>query len=96
MNNDQARFKQMEKILTAVLVFAAVLFVVYLFAAGSGTIWLKALTAIITILICGLTIAYLYMTKLLLRPRTLWMTTAAAALIICLIFSLLLRFPSPL
>ena len=96
MNSEAKRFKQTEKMITAVLIAAAVLFIIYLIAAGCGVIWLKIITAIITILLCGLCLIYLKWTKLLLRPRTLWMTTAAAALIICLLFSLALNFPSKL
>ncbi len=96
MTKDAKRFKQMETIMTAVLIAATVLFIIYLIAAGNGIIWLKAVMAIITILICGLCLAYLYMTKLLLRPKTMWMTLAAGAIIVCLLFSLILNFPAKL
>ncbi|MBQ8909893.1 MAG: hypothetical protein IJY91_02490 [Oscillospiraceae bacterium] len=96
MTKDAKRFKQMETIMTAVLIAATVLFIIYLIAAGNGIIWLKAVTAIITILVCGLCLAYLYVTKLLLRPKTMWMTLAAGAIIICLLFSLILNFPAKL
>lgn len=96
MNNNKNRYRIMEKYMTAALIFAALLFIVYLIAAGCGIIWLKALTAIIAFLVSGLCLVYLYMTKLLVGPRTLWMTAAAGAVIICLLFSLVLGFPSPL
>ncbi len=96
MNREAKRFKQTERMITAVLIAAAILFVIYLIAAGCGVIWLKTVTAIITILICGLCLTYLYFTKLLWRPKTLWMTMAAAAILICLLFSLALNFPSKL
>jgi len=96
MTNDARRFKQMEPVMTAVLVAATVFFIIYLIAAGIGVIWLKVLTAIITVLICGLCLVYLYFTKLLTRPKALWMTTAAGAILICLLFSLILNFPSKL
>ena len=96
MTNEAKRFKQMERVFTAVLIAAAILFIIYLIAAGNGIIWLKVLMSIITILVCGLCLAYLYMTKLLLRPKTMWMTTAAGAILICLLFSLILNFPAKL
>lgn len=96
MENTKNRYKEMEKYMTVALVSAAVLFMIYLFSAGFGIIWLKVLTAIIAILDCGLCLAYLYLTKLLLAPRSLWMTAAAGSVIICLLFSLILGFPSPL
>ena len=96
MTRDAKRFQTMEKMMTRILIFAAILFFIYLISAGSGVIWLKVVTAIFTILICGLCLFYLYMTKLLTRPKTLWMTLAAACIIICLVFSLALNFPSKL
>ena len=96
MKNDAKRFKQMENMMTAVLIAATVFFFIYLIAAGTGIIWLKVLMAIITILICGLCLAFLYITKLLTRPKTLWMTLAAGSLIVCLLMSLILNFPAKL
>lgn len=96
MGNEIKRFKKTETMMTAVLIAATVFFIIYLIAAGNGLIWLKTLMAIITIFICGLCLAYLYLTKLLLRPKTMWMTTAAGAILICLLFSLILNFPSKL
>ena len=96
MENMKNRYKEMEKYMTVVLLGAALLFIIYLVAAGFGIIWLKVLTAIIAILICGLCLAYLYLTKLLLATRSLWMTAAAGSIVICLLFSLILGFPSPL
>lgn len=96
MSNDAYRFKQMEKMMSVIIIAATILFIIYLVAAGSGVVWLKVTMAIITIIICCLCLAYLYITKLLTRPRTLWMTTAAGALLISLLFSLILNFPSKL
>ena len=91
-----SRYKITEKLISAILIAAALIFIVFLIAAGNGIIWLKVLTAIITISVCGLCLAYLYITKLLLAPRSFWMTVAAGSLLICLLFSLILGFPSPL
>ena len=96
MENNKNRYKEMEKYMTLALSGSGVLFVIFLIAAGFGIIWLKVLTAIIAILVCGLCLAYLYMTKLLLAPRSLWMSMAAGSIIICLLFSWILGFPSPL
>lgn len=96
MENAKNRYKIAEKYMTSALITSVLLFVLYLIAAGCGIIWLKVLTAIIAILVCSLCLAYLYVTKLLLAPRSLWMMVAAASVIICLLFSLILGFPSPL
>lgn len=88
-------YQQMQWYLTYALIAAAGMFALYLVFAGFGIIWLKVVTAILAILISFACLAYLYLTKELLRPRSLWMTTAAGALIVCLLFSLILNFPSP-
>lgn len=96
MENNKNRYKELEKYMTIILIALAVLFVVYLIAAGAGIIWLKALTAIIDILVGLLCLAYLYVTKLIFAPRSLWMTFAAGSVVICTLFSLILNFPSVL
>ena len=96
MENTKNRYREMEKYMTIALLSAAFLFIIYLIAAGFGIIWLKVITAIIAILICLLCLVYLYFTKLLLAPRSIWMTAAAGSVVLCLLFSLILGFPSPL
>lgn len=96
MENEKLRFQEAEKLITYILIGCAALFIIFLFAAGFGVIWLKVICAIIAMIACALCLAYLYMTKLLLRPKSIWMTLSAAALIICILFSWILNFPSPL
>lgn len=85
----------MERYMTYALLADLVIFVLYLIAAGTGIIWLKVITAIIAILLSGLCLAFLYLSQELLRPRSLWMSAAAAAIAVCVLFSLILNFPSP-
>lgn len=89
------RYKRMQRYMTWTLLADACLFILFLIGAGTGTLWLKILTAIFTILISGLCLGYLYLSQELLRQRSLWMTAAAAAILICTVFSLILNFPSP-
>ncbi len=93
--NKPDRYGQIERVITALLLAALTFFIIYLIAAGCGIGWLKVIACIITVLLCGLCLALLYMTRLLTKPRSLWMTTAAVALLICLLFPLILNFPSP-
>lgn len=95
MAKKNSRYKKLESIITIVLCFNAVLFLAYLVFAGMGMITLKIITAIICALISGLILYYLYMTKEFLRKRSIWMTLAAACIIICILFSLVLNFPAP-
>ena len=89
------KFQQMQWYLTDALIAAVGIFALYMVFAGFGVVWLKVLTAILAILISFGCLVVLYRTRELLRPRSLWMTTAAAAIIVCLLFSLVLNFPSP-
>lgn len=95
MANHVNRYKEMERYMTYALIADAIIYVIYLIAAATGTIWLKVITAIIAFLISGLCLGYLYMSKELLKPRSLWMTTGAAAVLLCTLFSLILNYPAP-
>lgn len=93
--DNNIRYKQMEQYMTYALFADAVLFILFLIFAGLGIIWLKVITAILCILLSGACLALLYLSKELLKQRSLWMSTAAAAIIVCLLFSLILNFPCP-
>ncbi len=89
------RYKMMEWYMTYALIADAGLFLLYLIFAGFGIIWLKAITAILAILISAACLGFLYLTQELARRRSLWMSAAAAAILLCTLMSLILAFPSP-
>ena len=95
MRRQTNRYDQMAQYMTYTLIGNALLFIAFLFASGYGIIWLKVILFILTFILSLLCLAFLYLTKELLRPRSLWMTTAAAAIALCVLFSLILNFPSP-
>ncbi len=95
MGGNRNRYKQMERYMTYAMIADGILFLLYLLYAGLGITWLKVIAAILAILLSGLCLYYLYISKELLRQRSLWMTVAAAAVIICILASLILNFPSP-
>ena len=95
MNSKKTRYKKMEAIVTGVLCVDTVIFVAYLLFAGSGMVAMKAVTAIFALLISGAVLYFLHMTRELLRRRSIWMTLAAACIVLCLIASLILHFPAP-
>ena len=95
MNSKKTRYKKMEAIVTGVLCVDTVIFVAYLLFAGSGMVAMKAVTAIFALLISGAVLCFLYMTRELLRRRSIWMTLSAACIVLCLIASLILHFPAP-
>ena len=95
MANKKSRYQEMEQYMTYLIIADAVLFVLYLLFAGLGIVWLKIVLAVLAILLSVLMLGYLYLTKELLNPRSLWMSAAAAAVTVCVLFSLILNFPSP-
>ena len=95
MANERSRYKQMELYMTAALLIDTILFVLYLIFALLGISWLKVITAVIAIILSILCLCYLYLSKELLKRRSLWMTVGAAAVLLCIIFSLVLKYPAP-
>ena len=95
MQNKKARYKKMELLITIALCLNTAIFLAFLIVSGIGLTAYKVVTAIICILISGAILYYLYKTRELLRRRSLWMTLAAACIIICVLFSLILKFPAP-
>ena len=89
------KYKQIEPILTYTLIGVGVLFLLYLVFAAIDLIAGKVICAILGILVAGLVLAYLYMSKELLRRRSIWMTLGAGSVIILILMSLILNFPAP-
>ena len=87
------KYKDFEQFMTIALCADAVAFLLYMIFAGLGIIWLKVILTIVCFLISGYILYCLYMSKELLRQRSLWMTVAAASIILCIFFSLILNFP---
>ena len=90
-----SRYKVLERYMTCALCLDTVLFIFYMIVAGNGIIWLKVILSLLCFVISGALLWFLYKTKELLRQRSLWITTGAAAIVVCLFFSLILNFPSP-
>ena len=89
------RYKDLEKILTRVLIGDAAVFVLYLLFAGLGITAMKVVTLIIAIVTCGLSLAFLYMCGEFQKRRSRWLVLGFACIIICMLVSLILNYPSP-
>ncbi len=85
------RYKQLEQMLTVGLISDGVLFVLYLICAA--IVWLKVVLAVLAILLSLACLAVLYLTKELLRQRSLWLTTGFFSVLLCIVVSLILAFP---
>ncbi len=95
MAKKRNRYREMERFMTYFLAGDGVVFLLFLLASGLGVTWLKVITALLCIGVSALGIGYLYLSGELLRPRSRWMTVGFAAVLVCLLFSLVLRYPSP-
>ena len=93
MASDRSRYKEMEQLLTALLIFDAVIFVLFLVISGVGILWLKILTAVITLAVALVCLLLLFLSKELLRTRSLWLSTGFFSLLVCTVASLILAFP---
>ena len=89
------RYKEIENLLTSVLIADVVVFALYLLFAGLGVVALKVITAIIAIVGSGLCLAFLYMCGEIRKRRSRWLVLGFACIIICLMVSLILKYPSP-
>lgn len=89
------RYRDLSRTMTYIVLADAVLFVLYLICAGNGITALKVLLAIVCILGSALAVGFLYMAGELTRQRSRWMVVSFLAIIVCVILSLILRFPSP-
>ena len=89
----QDSYRQFSRNMTFFSIAGALIFLVYLIAAGAGIVWLKVLCAIVAILGSILCLGLLFLTQELLKSRSLWLTTAFAAIVVCTIVSVICNFP---
>lgn len=89
------RYRELESLMAKVLIGDAVVFCLYMIFAGRGMVALKATSAVITILVSIGCIGWLFLTKEFFRRRSLWMVTASVGILLCVVLSLLLKYPCP-
>lgn len=89
------RYRELEGLMTKLLAGDALVFVLYLFCAGHGWAVLKVISASIAIVGSLLCLGWLFITGEFPRRRSLWMVTAFAAIVLCMLVSLLLGYPCP-
>ena len=89
------RYKQIDQLLTRVVIADTAIFLLYLIFAAFGLSVLKVLLAIIALLISGLSLAYLYKIGEFKKARSRWLVMAFCSIILCTLVSLILNYPSP-
>lgn len=91
------RYREMESMMTKVLIGDGLIFFLYLFSASRSGVWaaLKVICAVATILITLLALGWLYLTKEISKRRSMWMVAACVSILTCLFVSLCLNYPCP-
>ena len=89
------RYKQIDQLLTRVLIADTAVFILYLIFAGLGLLALKVFTSIVIAAASVLCLGFLYMCREMFKRRSRWLVFGFAALVILLIVSLLFNYPSP-
>ena len=89
------RYREMESLMTKVIIGDAALFVLYLIFAANGLTVLKFIVGIIAMIASLLALAWLYITGEFPRRRSLWMVTGFIGIAACLLVSMVLGYPCP-
>ncbi len=90
------RYREMESLMTKIILGDVLVFVAYLLSAGMGASVIKVVTAIISVVGSLLCAGWLYLTGEFGRRRSLWMVTIFVCIVICVVVSLVLGYPRPM
>ena len=82
------RYREMESLMTKIILVDVLVFIVYLVTAGMGANVFKVVTAIISVVGSLLCAGWLYLTGEFGRRRSLWMVTIFICIVICVVVSL--------
>lgn len=89
------RYREMESLMTKIILGDVLVFVLYLICAAMGWTVFKVMTAIIAIFGSLICLGWMYLIGEFPRRRSLWMITTFVAIALCTLVSLLLNFPCP-
>ena len=89
------RYKDIERFLTMVLLADAGVFVLYMVFSGIGFTALKVICTILCIVASVACLALLYMTGEMKKARSRWLVLGFGCIVVCLLVSLILNYPSP-
>ena len=90
------RYKELEQMMARILAADVVVFALFTLFAALGVVALKVVAAIVTIIVSGMCLAFLYMTGELQKRRSLWMVVGYTGVLVCLLVSLICNYPAPL
>lgn len=91
----KSRYKRMEYFMSHILLGDTACFLIFLLFSSIDVPFLKVLFSVLAITISALCLIYLLLTQELLKTRSRWMSAAAAAILVCTVVSLVLKYPAP-
>ena len=89
------RYKELERVLTMILIGDTAVFLLYMIFAGLGIGWLKVITTILNLVASIGCLGLLYVSGEMKKARSRWLVLGFGAILVCLLVSLLLNYPSP-
>ena len=89
------RYREMESLMTKVLLCDVAVFVLFLVFSVKAWTVARVIAAIVSIMASLLSISWLAITGEVVRRRSLWLVTGFGAIFVCLLVSLLLKYPCP-
>lgn len=94
-NTPKRSYRQLEKRLIAAVLADLGVYLLYLLFAGLGIVWLKLTLAVVGIVAGILGCAFLVLIDEYKRRRSRWVLCAFGAIALCIVVSLITRFPGP-
>lgn len=89
------RYREFESMMAKIMVGDAVAFALYMLFASKGWTVVSVIATVLIFVVSILALVWLFFTKELYRRRSLWMVTGFASICLCLLFSLILKYPCP-
>lgn len=89
------RYRELERMMTRILIADALVFVLFLVFSSQGWTVVRVISAIVATLASLLSLAWLFITGELVRRRSFWMVTGFGCIFLCLVVSLILKYPCP-
>jgi len=89
------RYRELESMMMKIFAGDAVAFLLYIIFAGKGWNAVKIIAAVVVLLVSVFALVWLFIVKEMFRRRSLWMVTGFGAILICLLVSLVLKYPCP-
>ncbi len=90
------RYREMENLMTKIILGDVLVFIAYLVTAGMGANVIKVISALVCVVGSSLGAGWLFLTGEFGRRRSLWMVTIFICIVICVLFSLVLGYPRPM